>query len=86
MIIFAASEIKSLKMPEPKVGQDITLRIAFMVNNKPDLRIISVNTPLKSIIQVGRADLLSSVDIMGKSNVLKPKNEGITFMYCHNLG
>jgi hypothetical protein len=42
-------------MPEPKVGQDITLRIAFMVNNKPDLRIISVNTPLKSIIQVGQS-------------------------------
>ena len=47
-MIFAASD----KMPEPKDGQDITLRIAFMVNNKPDLRIISVNTPLKSIIQV----------------------------------
>jgi len=48
-------------MPEPKAGQDITLRIAFMVNNKPDLRIISVNTPLKSIIQ----DLIESHNLGG---------------------
>jgi len=48
-------------MPEPKAGQDITLRIAFMVNNKPDLRIISVNTPLKSIIQ----DLIESHKLGG---------------------
>ena len=40
-------------MPEPKAGQDVALRIAFMVNSKPDLRIISANMPLKSIIQVG---------------------------------
>ena len=39
-------------MPEPKSGHDDTMRIAFMVNNKPDLRIISVSTPLQSIIQV----------------------------------
>jgi len=38
-------------MPEPKSGHDDTMRIAFMVNNKPDLRIISVSTPLQSIIQ-----------------------------------
>jgi len=48
-------------MPEPKAGQDITLRIAFMVNNKPDLRIISVNTPLNSIIQ----DLIESHNLGG---------------------
>jgi len=43
-------------MPEP-----VTLRVAFMVNNKPDLRPISVNTPLKSIIQ----DLIESHKLGG---------------------
>jgi len=48
-------------MPEPNPGQDIKFRIAFMVNNKPDLRTIPVDTPLKSIIQ----DLIESHNLGG---------------------
>jgi hypothetical protein len=34
-----------------------TLRVAFMVEGKPDLRVVSVDSPLHSIIQVDRCVL-----------------------------